>query len=151
MVNCPDWLGRDLLAGGLPWAAATPGSLPGFLERYTLERASWIGLFAEPGRCATLLLRWDDYGRQAEPSGGMAGAILAIRFEPLERSDVRLRDRVIAAVVSGAANRAADRHRTQLTDRAGGEATMVHSPAVRLLCLSEARDPLPLPVPAEIA
>jgi len=54
-------------------------------------------------------------------------------------------------VVSGAANRAADRHRTQLTDRAGGEATMVHSPAVRLLCLSEARDPLPLPVPAEIA
>ena len=32
-------------------------ALPAFLDRYTLHDSYWIGLYAEPGRCATLLLR----------------------------------------------------------------------------------------------
>ena len=147
MRTCPDWLGRDLLAGGLPWAAALPASLPPFLERYALDGAVWIGLYAEPDRCATLLLHWEERGRPADAPPG--AAILAVRFESLERSDVHLRGRAIAAARSGPTSRAADHHRTQLTDRHGGEATLVHSPAVRLLCLSPSREPLPLLVPAE--
>jgi hypothetical protein len=154
MEPLPDWLGRDLVAGGLPWAAATPGSFPGFLDRYTLHDASWIGLFAEPDQHATLLLHWAAYwlqGEPSEPGHRTADApILAVRFEGVERSDVRLRCRTLTGVVSGPTNRAADWHRTQLSDRHGGEATMVHAPTVRLLCLSAGRELLPVLVPAEM-
>ncbi|HYC34078.1 MAG TPA: hypothetical protein VEB59_17430 [Gemmatimonadales bacterium] len=147
MVHYPDWLGRDLLAGSLPWIEAVSGSLPAFLDRYALDESHWIGLYAEPGQCATLLLRWDAPAECRGPALS-TGAVLAIRFESLERCDVRLRDRDIVSAVSGATNRAADCHRTQLTDRQGGEATLVHSPPIRVLCLSASREPLPLLVPA---
>ncbi|HEU5040610.1 MAG TPA: hypothetical protein VFT84_07310 [Gemmatimonadales bacterium] len=153
MYSYPDWLGRDLVGGALPWTGATPGSLPAFLDRYPLDDVHWIGLYTEPDRRATLLLRWNRYwteGHSAPDANTSAPeAILAIRFESLERNEVRLRDRRISTVMSGAANRAADWHRTQLTDHRGGEATLIHSPAVRLMCLSTAREPLPLLVPAE--
>jgi hypothetical protein len=152
MEHYPDWLGRDLLAGGRPWTGAIPGSLPAFLDRYTLDDARWIGLYAEPGRCATLLLRWNPREAGADPPAGpdLGGRLfLAVGFESLERCEVRLRDRELASVLSGAANRAADLHRTQVTDQHGGEATMIHSPAIRLLCLSAGRETIPLLLPAE--
>ena len=149
MEHYPEWLGRDLLAGDLPWSVAVAGSLPPFLERYPLADAHWIGLFTEPGRCATLLLRWEGAAASADLTG-RGPTVLAIRFESLERSDVRLRDRGLVSAVSGPTNRAADFHRTQLTDRRGGEAAMIHSPAIRVLCLSDGRQPLPLLVPAGI-
>ena len=151
MDHYPEWLGRDLLAGELPWAGAIPGSLPSFLDRYTLDGARWVGLYAEPGQCATLLLRWDPsvLDEVHHPAGPDGGPILAIRFESLERCEVRLRARGLASVLSGPTNRAADWHRTQLADVRGGEATMIHSPAIRLLLLSATRKALPLLVPAE--
>jgi hypothetical protein len=153
MDHYPDWLGRDLVAGGLPWTQGVPGSLAAFLDRYTLHDASWIGLYAEPDRGATLLLRWDSYWSQGEgpiPGGRAAERpILAVRFDALERSEVRLRDPGLASARSGPTNRVADSHRTHLVDHRGGDATLVHAPGVRLLCLSRAREPLALLVPAE--
>lgn len=145
MDRYPDWLGRDLVAGNLPWSEGVPTSLPGLLDRYTLRDAWWIGLYAEPGRSATLLLRWD----AGQPPGDAARPILVLRFDALERCEVRLRDRLLASARSGPTNRAADAHRTHLVDHHGGEATLLHSPGVRLLCLSDTREPLPLLVPAE--
>ena len=154
MHSYPDWLGRDLIAGGLPWAVGTPASLPAFLDRYTLHQSHWIGLYTEPGPSVTLLLRWDTFSTQGEapfPGSQVAESpILAVRFDALERSEVRLRDRGLASVLSGPTNRAADAHRTHLVDRHGGDATLIHSPGVRLLCLSQAREPVALLVPAEM-
>jgi len=153
MDHYPDWLGRDLVAGSLPWSQGVPASLPAFLDRYTLHDAYWIGLYAEPGRGATLLLRWGTFWTQGEvPFPGSRVAewpILAVRFDALERSEVRLRDHGLASARSGPTNRAADSHRTHLVDHHGGEATLIHTPGVRLLCLSRAREPLALLVPAE--
>ena len=144
-MDCPEWLGHDLLAGALPWGQATPGSLSGFLERYTLRHARWVGLYLEPVRAATLLLRWNG-GPEAED---LRGTILAIRFDALERSEVKLRERDIASAVSGPTSRAADVFRTHLVDRQGGDAMLLHSPGVRLLCMTPARQALPILVPAE--
>jgi hypothetical protein len=152
MEQLPEWLGRDLVAGTLPWANGTPSSLSTFLERYDLSACRWIGLYAEPERSATLLLDWTDYWAQAETDGGEAapqGAVLAVRFDALDRSEIKLRDHALSSFVSGATNRAADSHRTHLVDRHRGEATLLHAPGVRLLCLSRRRDALPLLVPAE--
>ena len=152
MGHYPDWLGHDLVAGTLPWAHGLPASLAGFLERYNLQDARWIGLYAEPERSATLLLDWNGYWSQSEPAGparAAGPALLAVRFDSLERSEIKLRDHVLSTFVSGATNRAADAHRTHLTDRHRGEATLLHSPGVRLLCLSREREPLPLLVPVE--
>ena len=146
----PDWLGRDLLAGALPWSQGAPAALSLLLERYTLDHAAWIGLYVEPDRVATLVLRWDGYWRQTDPDHvGPEPPILAIRFDALERSEVRLRAPALSSVVSGSTNRAADAHRTHVVDRRGGEAALVHSPGVRLLCLSRRRELLPLLLPAE--
>jgi hypothetical protein len=153
MDHYPDWLGRDLVAGNLPWSEGVASSLPAFLDRYTLHDSYWIGLYAEPGRCATLLLRWDTFWTQGEvPFPGSLVAewpLLAVRFDALDRSEVRLRDHGLASALSGPTNRAADAHRTHLADHHGGDATLVHAPGVRLLCLSRSREPLPLLVPAE--
>lgn len=137
MESLPAWLGHDLLAGALPWAQAAPATLGAFLERYTLRDASWLGLYTEPERQATLLLRWQEH------------SLLAVRFDALERCEVKLRDAGIASAVSGPTNRAADAWRTHLVDRRGGEATLIHSPGVRLLRLSPHRELLPILVPAE--
>jgi hypothetical protein len=152
MNRHPDWLGRDLVAGSLPWSEGVPTSLPGLLDRYTLRDAWWVGLYAEPNRSATLLLRWDAVpppGAPALRNDPEAWAVLALRFDALERCDVRLRAHFLASVRSGPTNRAADACRTHLVDRHGGEATLIHAPGVRLLCLSPSREPVALPVPAE--
>ncbi|HUF35968.1 MAG TPA: hypothetical protein VMN37_08460 [Gemmatimonadales bacterium] len=139
----PEWLGRDLLAGSLPWEQAVPASLATFLERHSLHESFWIGLYAEPERSATLLLESAIGGRVEECP------ILAIRFDALERSEVKLRDRGLESAVSGPINRAADTHRTHLVGRHGGDATLVHSPGARILCLGRDREVLPALVPAE--
>jgi hypothetical protein len=139
----PDWLGRDLLAGTLPWELGLPSSLDTFLDRFTLHDSLWVGLFTEPERNATLILRWTPPAPPADPH------LLAIRFEGLERADVKLRAGEIESVVSGPTSRAADWHRTQVEDRRGGSAALLHAPNVRLLCLTLDRVHLALPVPAE--
>lgn len=152
MEHLPHWLGRDLLGSALPWRAGIAVSLAGLLERYTLRGADYIGLWYETGRSATLLVRWDAGEREdADPAATLPAArpILAVRFESLERSEVRLRTPELAGAVSGPANRAEDWHRTRLTDRDGGQAILVHSPAVRVLSLSPGGEPLPLLVSAE--
>jgi hypothetical protein len=151
MEHHPDWLGHDLLAGTLPWVHGIPASLSAFLERYTLRAARWIGLYMEPERSATLLLDWNDYWTQADPAIGepaRGSVVLAARFDSLDRCEIKLRDHVLSSFVSGATNRAADSHRTHLVDRHRGEATLLHSPGVRLLCLSPERETLPLLLPA---
>jgi hypothetical protein len=153
MEHFPDWLGHDLVAGVLPWEQGVPCSLATFLERHQLHDARWIGLYAEPEQSATLLLEWGDYPGQPDSPHreviAIDAPVLAVRFDSLERSEIKLRDHVLASVISGATNRAADSHRTQLVDRHRGEATLLHSPGVRLLCLSRSREVLPLLVPAE--
>jgi hypothetical protein len=152
MQRLPEWLGQDLVAGTLPWTNGSPSSLSTFLERYSLSACRWIGLYAEPERSATLLLDWTDYGAQSESDGdetALEGAVLAVRFDALDRSEIKLRDHALASFVSGATNRAADSHRTHLVDRHRGEATLLHAPGVRLLCLSRHREALPLLIPAE--
>lgn len=149
MYQYPEWLGHDLVAGTLPWEQALPSSLSAFLERFTLSESRWIGLYTETDHNATLLLRWAAVRAEGALPGGATGwLLLAIRFDALERADVKLRESTIASALSGAATRAADWHRTQLEDRRGGSATLLHAPNVRLLCLTRARLPLPLPVPA---
>jgi hypothetical protein len=138
----PDWLGRDLLAGTLPWDVSLPSSLETFLDRFTLRGSLWIGLYTGTERNATLILRWT-------PPPPADGHLLVIRFEGLERADVKLKAGEIETVVSGPTSRAADRHRTQVEDRRGGEAGLLHAPNVRLLCLTHDRVPVALPVPAE--
>jgi hypothetical protein len=153
MSHHPEWLGRDLVAGALPWEQGLPSSLAAFLNRFTLRDSRWIGLYHEAEHAATLLLRWDtsqDATREPLPGAETAEwLLLAIRFDALERVEVKLRDDRIADAVSGATNRAADLHRTHLEDRRGGGVTLLHAPGTRLLCLTEARAPLSLPVPAE--
>jgi hypothetical protein len=152
MEQLPLWLGQDLLAGTLPWMHGAPSSLSTFLERYTLDAARWIGLYAEREQSATMLLEWTDYWAQTDPGGvghGTPPPVLAVRFDALNRSEIRLRDHALSSFVSGATNRAADFHRTHLIDRHRGEATLLHSPGVRVLCLSFDRELLPLLVPAE--
>jgi hypothetical protein len=143
MKAFPDWLGRDLLAGTLPWELGLPASLESFLDRFTLHDAVWIGLYTETERNATLILRWTPPAPPADPH------LLAIRFEGLERADVKLKVSELENVVSGPTSRAADWHRTQVEDRRGGGAALLHAPSVRLLCLTHDRVPLALPVPAE--
>jgi hypothetical protein len=143
MDTYPDWLGRDLLAGTLPWAQALPSSMAAFLDRFDLHDSTFVGLFAEAERDATLLLRW------LLPDDAAEWLLLAVRFDGLERSEVKLRSRGIASAVSGPTSRAADWHRTHLEDRRGGGATLLHAPGVRLLCLTPDRAVRPLPVPAE--
>lgn len=139
----PEWLGRDLLAGSLPWEQAIPASVAALLERHSLRRSLWIGLYAEPERAATLLLELS--------LGGSAGPcpILAIQFDALDRCEVKLRHRGLESAVSGPINRAADTHRTHLVGRRGGDATLVHSPGARILCLGRDREVLPILVAAE--
>ena len=72
-----------------------------------------------------------------------------IRFDGLERADVKLKAGEIATAVSGPTSRAADWHRTQVEDQRGGGAGLLHAPNVRLLCLTRDRVPVTLPVPAE--
>lgn len=139
----PDWLGRDLLAGTLPWDQGLPSSLESFLDRFTLRDSRWIGLYTEAGRNATLILQW------TPPAAPAEGHFLAIRFEGLERADVKLKAGEIESVVSGPTTRAANWHRTRIEDRGGGGAGLLHGPSMRLLCLSRDRVPLALPVPAE--
>ncbi len=151
MERCPEWLGPDLVAGTLPWAEGIATSLATFLERYPLHDSGWIGLYAEPQRRATLLLRWD--ALRAEGAGVTQGPasgwpVLAVRFDALDRCEVRLGDGRIVSAVSGPTSRAADWHRTHLVDRQGGDATLVHWPGVRLLGLSPTREVLSLLVPA---
>jgi hypothetical protein len=139
-MDHPGWLGRDLLAGTLPWDQAVPSSVTALLDRLSLQGSVWLGLYTEPEQSATLLLRW---------AGVAEWCLLAMRFDALERAEVKLRHSRIAAAVSGPTSRAADWHRTHVEDRNGGGATLLHAPNVRLLCLSLDREPLPLPVPAE--
>jgi hypothetical protein len=143
MKAYPDWLGRDLLAGTLPWELGLPSSLETFLDRFTLHDSQWIGLYTETERNGTLLLRWTPPALPAETH------LLAIRFEGLERAEVKLKAGELESVVSGATSRAADRHRTQVEDRRGGGAALLHAPNVRLLCLTLDRVHVALPVPAE--
>ena len=144
-LHRPEWLGRDLVAGSLPWSEAVPASLSALLQHYTLRDAHWIGLYAEPGPGATLLLCWSTVHGVEDPEW----SILAARFDALERCEIRLRAQELATVLSGPTSRAAASHRTHLVDLSGGDATLVHSPGVRLLCLSPTRDVLPLLVRAE--
>jgi hypothetical protein len=139
----PEWLGHDLLARTLPWDQGLPSSLEIFLDRFTLRDSGWIGLYTETGRNATLILRW------TPPAPAADWHLLAIRFEGLERAEVRLKASEIESVVSGPTSRAANWHRTQVEDRRGGGAGLVHAPNVRLLCLTRDRTPVTLPVPAE--
>jgi hypothetical protein len=88
----------------------------------------------------TLLLLWSVVADRG---------VLAVRFDALERAEVKLRDGRIAGAVSGPTSRAADWHRTHIEDRRGGGATLLHAPTVRLLCLALDRTAVPLPVPAE--
>ncbi|MBA3258738.1 MAG: hypothetical protein H0T68_04645 [Gemmatimonadales bacterium] len=153
MDHYPEWLGHDLVAGSLPWEQALSSSLAGFLGRFTLRDSHWIGLYHQPVHGATLLLRWDPREAEIEQrfsdSPPVEWLLLAVRFDGLERMDLKLRERRIATAVSGATSRAADVHRTHLEDRRGGVATMLHAPNVRLLCLTPDRAPLTLAVPAE--
>jgi hypothetical protein len=139
----PDWLGNDLVSGTLPWEQGLPSSLAAFLDRFTLHNARWVGLYTETERNATLILRW------TPPTQPPDWQVLAIRFEGLERAEIRLKASDIETVVSGPTSRAADRHRTQVEDRRGGGAGLLHAPNVRLLCLTRDRGILTLPVPAE--
>lgn len=152
MHALPEWLGRDLLAGTLPWTQAVAGTLGAFLERYPVRKARWIGLYAEPEQHATLLLRWSGYWPPGEPpqTPERSRSVLAVRFDALERAEVKLRHPRIATVVSGPTNRAADAYRTHVVDRHGGDATLVHSPGIRLLWLGRSREILPILVPAEM-
>jgi hypothetical protein len=153
MDHYPEWLGRDLLAGALPWEQGLPSSLATFLDRFTLQGSHWIGLYHEGEPSATLLLRWNALQaehRELFPAAPAAEwLLLAIRFDALERAEVKLRESRIASAISGATSRAADVHRSSLEDRRGGGATLLHAPNVRLLCLTQDRTLLPLPVPAE--
>lgn len=153
MYQYPEWLGLDLISSTLPWEQGLPASLAAFLERFDLRGSSWIGLYAEPEHNATLLLRWDAHPAEGqEPAPEHPGSdwlLLGVRFDALERAEVKLRDSVLASAVSGATSRAADWHRTQLEDRRGGSAILLHAPTVRLICLTWDRVPLALPVPAE--
>jgi hypothetical protein len=139
----PDWLGHDLLAGTLPWDQGLPSSLETFLERFTLRDSRWIGLYTEAERGATLILHW------TPPPPPADWHFLAIRLEGLDRAEVKLKTSEIESVVSGPTTRAANWHRTQVEDRRGGGAGLLHGPSVRLLCLSRDRVSLVLPVPAE--
>jgi len=143
MDQYPDWLGHDLVAGTLPWEQGLPSSLAAFLDRFTLHDSRWIGLFFEQERNATLMLRW------TPPTGAAEWHVLAIRFDGLERAEVKLRSSDIVTAVSGPTSRAADWHRTQVEDQRGGGASLLHAPNVRLLCLTRDRALLTLPVPAE--
>jgi hypothetical protein len=149
----PEWLGHDLLAGTLPWEQGLPTSLATFLDRFTLQDATWIGLYSEPEQLATLLFHWDPLQSEGQKSVPLAGAavglLLAVQFDALERAEVKLRHNRITSAVSGATSRAADLHRTHLEDRRGGGATLHHAPNVRLLCLTRERTLLALPVAAE--
>ncbi len=142
MKPFPDRRGRDLLAGTLPWELGLPSSLESFLDRFTLHDSQWIGLYTEPQSTATLILRWT-------PPATADPHLLAIRFEGLERADVKLEANELESVVSGPTSRAEDWHRTQVEDRRGGAAALLHTPNVRLLCLTHDRVHLTLPVPAE--
>ena len=79
----------------------------------------------------------------------MKTLLIAHEDDALDRCEIRLREHALSSFVSGATNRAADSHRTHLVDRHRGEATLLHAPGVRLLCLSRHREALPLMVPAE--
>jgi len=153
MEHYPEWVGHDLVAGSLPWEQALASSVAAFLGRFTLRDSHWIGLYHQPEHGATLLLRWDPREAEIESSFPGSGAaewlLLAIRFDALERMDLKLRERRIATAVSGATSRAADVHRTHLEDHRGGIATVLHAPDVRLLCLTPDRAPLTLAVPVE--
>lgn len=142
MEHYPEWLGRDLLAGALPWEHALPTSMAAFLDRFDLTDSTFIGLFADVEHSGTLLFRW-------HLPDSSAGELLAARFDALERADVKLRSRGIASAVSGPTTRVADWHRTHFEDRRGGGATLLHAPGVRFLCLTSERAVVPLPVPAE--
>lgn len=153
MDDSPEWLGRDLVAGALPWEQGLPTSLATFLDRFTLHDSIWLGLYTELGQHATLLLHWDPLQSEGrEPfalASPQAGLVLAIRFEALERAEVKLRHGRIVSAVSGATSRCADLHRTHLEDRRGGGATLHHAPNVRFLCLTRERTLFALPVAAE--
>jgi len=140
MDHHPEWLGRDLVAGTLPWEQSVASSVAAFLERFSLQDSHWVGLYSEPEQVSTLLLLWSPEGRRC---------VLAVRFDALERAEVKLRESRIAGAVSGPTSRAADWHRTHIEDRQGGGATLLHAPNVRLLCLAQDRTAVPLPVPAE--
>jgi hypothetical protein len=153
MHDSPEWLGRDLVAGALPWEQGLPTSVATFLDRFTLQDSIWLGLYSELAQHATLLLQWDplqsEGGAPFALGSPEAGLLLAIRFDAMERAEVKLRHRRIASAVSGAKSRCADLHRTHLEDRRGGNATLHHAPNVRFLCLTHERTVFALPVAAE--
>ena len=142
----PDWLGRDLVADRFPWNEDLV-RLDKFFEHYTLHDSYWIRLYAEPQHEATLLLRWDTFWTNDRvPFPGSAVAewpILAIRLLDVRESAVELLESGIAAAECQTAG---DHLRTTVEDHAGGNAVLVHAPAVRMICLSRDRETLAIPL-----
>lgn len=55
------WLSDLIVNESQGWQDAATGTLPQFLDRYTLHDSTWLGLFAVPNWEAVLVLQWDSF------------------------------------------------------------------------------------------
>lgn len=154
----PDWLGRDVFAGVLPWERALTTTISSFLQQYSFHDSYWIGLFLESNSNGVMIVRWDTFwteGRVPFPGSMVAEwPILILRLSRLQHVEVALREDGLAGVTSSPLTEQevqslsveGDLHRTQIDDHSGGVVQLCHEPNIALLCFNRQRDILEIPL-----